>query len=242
MKLEHWQTGIAAALDGYDGLRPIVPSDGLGIHLRNSVGARVGVLRERFPVLLEVLGRRYFSALASRYVALHPSGAPDLDQYGSTFPAWLGAESHRRAELSEMPYLADLAALEQAWARACRAPMAPSDAAPALTSVAQADAVRPSLNPTLTWIGTRYDIIGLWNNHRLQRANNAFEITVEMRHLAIFRFPGHEPRVEDIDEPLLAVLAAIEAGATLGVLARQWPAASLAECVRRGYVTGWAAG
>lgn len=242
MQLDRWQAGIAAALDGYDGLRPIVPAGGLDIHLRNSVGARLSVLRDRFPVVAQVLGQRYFSALASRYVALNVSTSPDLDSYGATFPDWLAAEIPARAELAEMHYLADLADLERAWAKACRTPLVPASWASRTPFVTLVDAVRPCLNPTLTWLTTRYDVFGLWNNHRQGHMCSTIRDHVDPQHLAIYRLPKDEPRVENIDDSLAAVLAVIEARGTLGELAGRCSVPALAECVERGYVLGWEPG
>lgn len=65
------------------------------------------VLKITYPVLVRLMGPRYFETLARGYLKVHPSTSGDLFPYGRLFPSFLG-------ELQVAPWLIELARLE--WA------------------------------------------------------------------------------------------------------------------------------
>jgi hypothetical protein len=69
----------------------------------------VDVLREDFPRVIATLGDASFEALATPYLAAHPSMHPSVRYVGERFADWVGGAT------SDLPFLADLARLE--WAR-----------------------------------------------------------------------------------------------------------------------------
>lgn len=63
------------------------------------------VLKITFPVLLRILGPRYFETLARGYIQTYPSTSGDLFPFGRHFPVFLGA-------IQAKPWLGELARLE----------------------------------------------------------------------------------------------------------------------------------
>lgn len=81
---------------------------------RNNVRAsRTEALRQGFPVLAQLLGADYFTALAAVFIQQHPPRSAALHEYGSELADFI---AHFQP-LSALNYLADIARLE--WARLC---------------------------------------------------------------------------------------------------------------------------
>lgn len=81
---------------------------------RNNVRAsRTEALRQGFPVLAQLLGADYFSALAAVFIQQHPPRSAALHEYGAELANYIA----RFQPLSALGYLADIARLE--WARLC---------------------------------------------------------------------------------------------------------------------------
>ncbi|SIS08983.1 hypothetical protein SAMN05878276_2158 [Aquipseudomonas alcaligenes] len=81
---------------------------------RNNVRAsRTEALRQGFPVLAQLLGAEYFTALAAVFIQQHPPGSAALHEYGAELADYIAGFQ----PLSALGYLADIARLE--WARLC---------------------------------------------------------------------------------------------------------------------------
>lgn len=97
-----------------DGLIQAVRDAGrLDIHRNHLIQSLATGLRATFPITLALVGEDYFHSIARGFVLAHPPQDPRLYAYGAAFSAFLAA----RPELAEMPFLADVAALEHAMAR-----------------------------------------------------------------------------------------------------------------------------
>ncbi|MBY0556645.1 MAG: DUF692 family protein, partial [Burkholderiaceae bacterium] len=77
-------------------------------------------LASAYPVVRQLVGDEFFDGLARAYGRAWPSGDPDLNLFGDHFEAFLRSFVH----VAELPYLADMAALEWALHRAHYAPSA----------------------------------------------------------------------------------------------------------------------
>lgn len=81
---------------------------------RNNVRAsRTEALRQGFPVLAQLLGADYFTALAAVFIQQHPPRSAALHEYGAELSDFIADFQ----PLSALGYLADIARLE--WARLC---------------------------------------------------------------------------------------------------------------------------
>lgn len=81
---------------------------------RNNVRAsRTEALRQGFPVLAQLLGADYFSALAAVFIQQHPPRSAALHEYGAELSDFIADFQ----PLSALGYLVDIARLE--WARLC---------------------------------------------------------------------------------------------------------------------------
>lgn len=83
----------------------------LDIYRNNTSGTRVRALTDIFPACCRILGERYFRQLLNGYLHDYPPQTSDLNEYGHDFCHFLEHQSGRY-ELSQLPYLSDLAELE----------------------------------------------------------------------------------------------------------------------------------
>jgi hypothetical protein len=167
------QTTFRRALLDQDGdgrLAADILPDGL------SASARVAVYRHHvrttltevlvstFPVVCRLVDRRFFGWLADCYIRNHPPAAPCLFEYGGDLPAFI----ERFAACAALPWLADVARLEWALNVAFHAP----DVVPigpvrlAVTPPEQLSALVLELDPSVTYIASRWPIDAIWRAHQ----------------------------------------------------------------------------
>jgi len=104
-----------AIVDGSDGVLSLIPANSrtsnavlFGVYRHAYVARLVEVLRNAYPVLAQYMGEDLFTAMAQRYVALHPSRHANARWYPEDIPAFLAGEAS-----SAGPELAEIAALER---------------------------------------------------------------------------------------------------------------------------------
>ncbi len=79
---------------------------------RNNVAASlVNALRDIFPAVARLVGEEFFAATALAFARAHPPRSRLLFDYGRAFPDFLRGFAPAR----DLPYLADVAAVERAW-------------------------------------------------------------------------------------------------------------------------------
>lgn len=77
----------------------------------------VNALAAKFPVTRMVLGEEFFTGMARAYVGEHKPDSPLLMRYGASFADYAG----QFPNTGTVPYLADLARLENLWSEAYNA-------------------------------------------------------------------------------------------------------------------------
>lgn len=225
MRLEDWQRGLAAALNGADDAWPL---PALTVHRRNVRGARVQALINIYPVLRRVLGTRCFDTLARRYVSETPSYSADLNRAGRDFPLWL-----RRAQpaFAELPYLGDLARLERAVHDAY---YAPDDTPAPVPLLAEAARVRPRLGASLALIASPWPVDAIWHANRDKTA--AASVAARPCRAVVWR-RGARVRVDAITAEHWRWLRAIRRQEGLaGLAAGGLTAATLEDFMNKGWV------
>lgn len=128
----------------------------------------VGVLAAKYPVCVQLVGEEFFTAMARIYVADQKPVSPVMMDYGADFHAFIGSF----AGAQSVPYLSDMAALEQAWSIAYNA----ADASPiSLTDIAAYDSdALPDLtftpHPAMGLLRSSYPVGSIWSAHQAQGA------------------------------------------------------------------------
>ncbi|MBA3624998.1 MAG: putative DNA-binding domain-containing protein [Methylibium sp.] len=142
------------------------PAPRFAVYRNNVVVSLVSALAGSFPVVRELVGEAFFSAMARIYVAQHPPRSPVLADYGDTFADWL-----RHFEpAGALPYLPDMARLERARARAYHAadeaPLAAHAMAARLADPQRLPAARLRLHPSASLFDSPFAVVSLWAAHQ----------------------------------------------------------------------------
>jgi hypothetical protein len=111
---------------------------------RNNVAASlVNALADIFPAVARLVGEDFFAATALAYARAHPPRSRLLFEYGRDFPDFLRGFG----PAGDLPYLADVAAIERAWLDAFHAADAEPLSPAALAAVAPQDLPATVLAP-----------------------------------------------------------------------------------------------
>ncbi len=148
----------------------LVESDGLdprgrlAVYRHHVFTTLTATLEAAFPVVCQLVDRRFFGYIADAFIRQHPPGNPCLDEYGSAFPGFLSA-----FEACEgLPYLPDVAHLEWAIHVAAQAPdVAPLDPT-LLGSIAPPDMARLRFIPRagLAYVASPWPVDRIWRAHQ----------------------------------------------------------------------------
>jgi len=180
------------------------------VYRNNVTSGLIEVLEKGFPVLQKLLGEAYFKALAVAFLRQHPPTSRIMMLYGAQMPGFLAGF----APLAHLPYLPDIARLEQALRDSYHATdAAPTDAArlAALTPEAFM-AARFKLAPALRLIASDWPVFSIW-------AANSREGTpplIMQPEDAIITRPEFDPQPHLLPPGGSAFLTALSAGKNVG--------------------------
>jgi hypothetical protein len=175
---------VVEAIDG-DGL---APQARLAIYRHHVLASLTEALGATYPVVRRLVDERFFAYAADRYIRAHPPAGPCLFEYGETFPQFLREFPPCR----ELPYLADVARLEWALARAVHAEDAPPLSVRALGGVPVdrlAD-LTMRLHPSVSLVWSPWPVGRIWRAHQPDAGAdvtvdlNAGEACLEVRRAA----------------------------------------------------------
>lgn len=148
---------VPAGLTGPDG-QPSARR--FAVYRNNVVLSLIRALEAGFPVIRKLVGEAFFAAMAGDFARAHPPRGRILMLYGARFPAFLEGFP----PVAHLPYLADVARLEQAIRESYHA----ADAAALPVATLQAlppDALagaRLTLAPALRVVRSRWPVHGIW--------------------------------------------------------------------------------
>lgn len=127
---------------------------------RNNVSSTmIEALGDNFPACREIVGERFFDAVADAYHRAQPPRSPILFRFGDTFAAFLdGFEP-----VASVPYLADVARLEWAWLEAFHAADGPVLRSDALADVPpdRLGEARFALHPAVRTVSSAWPVVSI---------------------------------------------------------------------------------
>lgn len=139
---------------------------GCGIYGRNHYGMLYGALADKFPICQQLLGGEAFRMLAFSYIAATPATEVSLELYGLKLAAFLVGHPL----LDEIPFLGDIARLEQALHQAQHAPVWHDVLSLSQLQAIIADGgfsrIRWQLDPSVTVIKSKFPIFDIWQYHQ----------------------------------------------------------------------------
>jgi len=146
------------------------PSKRFDVYRNNVSSGLTQALAIRFPAVEAIVGKAFFGEMAKAYIAQDPPSSPILLHYGAGFTDFVAAFE----SAASVPYLADVARVENARVEAYHAAdIAPlsQEALAAITSD-QADRLTFRFHPSFAVVRSRFPIVTIW-------AMNCGEIPVE---------------------------------------------------------------
>lgn len=136
------------------------------LYRNNFVVSLIESLQAAFPVCCALTGEDFFRALARDFIYRHPPTSPVLIHYGQQFPAFIETFAAARS----VPYLADMARLEQAWLSSYHS--ADSEALPMhelaqrLQQPDRLERARLQLAPACRVVSSAFPVLSIWQAHQ----------------------------------------------------------------------------
>lgn len=188
-------------------------------------------LAARFPVIEQLVGAAFFTAMARIFIAAQPPANPVLLHWGEAFPAFLD----QFPPVGHLPFLGDVARLEYSRGRACHA----ADAAPVTNDalrVPDPATLRLVLHPSVTLFASHHPAVQIWQSHQPNATRGALQAGPDQALIA--REPDFTVIVVPTNQGTHAVLTALAAGQSLGQAASQAdPTTALTLLLRHQLVT-----
>jgi uncharacterized protein (UPF0276 family) len=214
------QQAFAAAMFAPEAAAPLLAQlkgdtaeQGLALYRGNLSATWDKALSAAYPVLRQLVGDEFFSALTRAYGMENPSGDPDLNRFGATFAPFLDDFEH----VAEYPYLPDMARLEWALHRAHFAGDANGLGADALGELtpAQLEAARFTLHPACTLLASNWAVVALWQAHQ-PGSGVDFPAAMAAPALALVARPHWKAELVPLDQAAHAALGVLAAGDNFG--------------------------
>lgn len=145
------------------------PGRRFDVHRNNVLASLTAALAASFPVVRELVGERFFQAMAAGFVRHSPLASPVLAEYGAEFPGFIAGFP----PAAELRYLADMARLERLRLEAYHAADAPVLAADELAARLADPEALPGLrfepHPACRLLRSDYAVFSLWAAHQADR-------------------------------------------------------------------------
>jgi hypothetical protein len=180
------------------------------VYRNNVAGSLTEALETGFPVLVKLLGPEFFKAMAGVFLRAHPPQSRLMMHYGSAMPDFLASFP----PVASLPYLPDVARLEQALRSSYHA----ADAPPLPTeTLAQMPpdrfmAARLILAPPLRLVTSDFPVWSIWQANSTDKAPQ-FAMRAEA---AVILRPQFDPAPHLLPAGGAAFVASLLAGKPVG--------------------------
>jgi hypothetical protein len=184
--LRELQSGFRAAMLGGDAAaaEAAVQPDGLDVEARLAIyrhhvfTSLTAALESTFPVVVRLVGPRFFRYAADRFVREYPPAGPCLSEYGDALADFLTRFEPSR----HLAYLPDVARLEWAMNVALHAP----DAEP-VPPEALRDPTPLALHPSVTLLSSPWPIDTIWRANQPDAGDDTVDLDAGGVHLQVWR-------------------------------------------------------
>jgi hypothetical protein len=196
------------------------PEKRFGVYRNNVVISLIDALARGFPVTQDLVGEKFFRAMARGFVHTTPPHSPVLAWYGDGFAEFIEAFP----AAANVPYLADVARLErlrlQAWHATDADPLAPEHISRLLGDVAALPDARFDLHPSLRLMQSRYAVVSLWAAHQSESAALALaEVDPGWAETALVLRNGLDVEISSIGHGAAMFISLLHQGSALGIAA-----------------------
>ena len=133
------------------------------VYRNNVMASLIEALKANFPITFALVGQDFFNALAVGYISENPPVIPMLFQYGAEFPSFIA----EYPAVSTIPYLSDVAQLENHWRAAYHAVEKQSIDITAVQAFSPEDQMNLlfEIHPSASILKSGWPIYSIWQGH-----------------------------------------------------------------------------
>jgi hypothetical protein len=186
-------------------------ADRFDVYRNNVHSSLIDTLLAAFPVTARLVSEPSLRVLAREFLREHLPPSAALHDYGAALSAFI----RDYAPAAELPWLADVAALEHAWWQSFGAADAAALTVPGLAALRAEDlpAWRARTHPALRLLGSPHPVHDIWTAH--QAGGEPTAPRNWQAHYVLITRPQADVRVQRITSAQHAFLAAVADGAVL---------------------------
>ncbi len=192
-----------------DGLDPRAR---LALYRHHVLTTLTATLESAFPVVCQLVDKRFFAYAADAFIREHPPAGPCLVEYGAVFPEFLEGFPACQG----YPYLPDMARLEWAVHQAARVAEVRSLDRARLDAIPLDDlpALRFLMDATLSYVSSPWPVDRIWRAHQEGAEPESLDLSAGGTCLEV-RGVGNGASVRVLDPAAYALRHALAAGVTL---------------------------
>lgn len=142
------------------------PRSRFAVYRNNVLSSLIDALAQTFPVVQELVGVEFFRAMGAVFVRQSPPRSRVLAHYGCAFPDFISSFEPAR----QLPYLSDMARLEQARVRAYHAtnanPVTAEKVGQAMASGDRIGELHLVCHPSVDVVDSAHAVVSLWAAHQ----------------------------------------------------------------------------
>jgi len=186
----------------------------IAVYRNNVLASLTDALRETFPVVLRLVGERFFAFTAREFIAAHPPLHPTLSDYGETLPDFLATFPPCR----NLAYLADTAQLEWLLNVARYAADVAPVSARCLSATSEEDAVRLvfRFHPACGYLASAWPVDRIWRANQPESQDESVDLDSGGMRLEVAR-QDDGVVFRTLDEAEFGFRKSLAGGATLGI-------------------------
>ena len=179
------------------------------VYRNNFIVLNGDALADMYPTVKRLIGDEAFRSLANLYVRKHPPATRTLLLYGDRFPSFLESIP----ELSQLPYIPDVARLEFEWTCAYHASDAKVLARDEVASIPAETFTRFGLepHPSMHCIGSDYPLFSIWAANQEEGSDETISLDSGPSRIVIVR-PGMEVETREVGEGTFVFLQRLQTG------------------------------
>jgi Putative DNA-binding domain len=182
------------------------------VYRNNVTLGLVRAMEANFPAVRQLLGQKYFAGLVQEFVQAHPPVHPLMFLYGEAFADYLA----RQDDLSNFPYLADVARLEHVWRSSYHAEDAMTLTPVAFTAFSEEEFLdlRFVAHPAFAIVYSKFALHAIFTASRAGEGPDAIDPRMP-EHVLVTR-PRFDVLTRVVTRDLADFLLMLVGGATLG--------------------------
>jgi hypothetical protein len=204
-------------------------ADRFAVYRNNVHVSLVDSLAHSFPIAHAHVGEEFFRAMARAYVQDHKPQSPLLTFYGKDFPDFIAAFEPAHA----LPWLPDLARLEQAWSDCWAAADMPALPITTLRSLGADELAQSRLvaHPAARLVRSAWPVADLWQAHQCAQPDLT---ALEWRSQNVLLTRPHaQVLLRNMDDAAATFAAALLEGATVEAAATRSQALDVGTLLRQ---------